>query len=70
MRVSAVWQPVRDRLLCALPPGTVGTTSSWRPAHRELVCQAGCPPAAASSWLTVRTYIWEKHPPGRVRVSR
>lgn len=62
--VCAAWQPVPDRLLCALPPGTAGTTSSWRPARREPVCRAGCPPAAASSWPMVRIYIWGKHPRG------
>lgn len=45
---------VCDPLLCALPPGTAGMTSSWHPVHREPACQAGRPPAAASSWPMVR----------------
>lgn len=67
--IPAVWWLACDCLLCALPPGTAGTTSSWHPARKEPVCQAGCPPAAASSWLTVRTYVWEKHLLGRVGVA-
>lgn len=44
--------------LCS-PPGTVGTTLSWCPVHREPVCQAGQPPPAVSSWPMVSNYIWE-----------
>lgn len=45
---------VCDPLLCALPPGIAGMTSSWHPVLREPACRAGRPPAAASSWLMVR----------------